>query len=215
MRACGASRDSGTSIATTSRSVSFHRSYGPDFFGDRLQSRPLPERFGAFDQVLDCNRASASVSWRNPVLQRSEGEITITSSDPQTHPEIDLNYYGDPHDLKQMVAAMRLAHEAGAELARAGPGPVVRAALTSPASMVIRMATSRPMPFLEKRRTSPLRFSIYHQCGTCRIGDVVDPQLRVLGIAGLRVADASIMPDIISANTNAALHHDRREGGRK
>lgn len=46
--------------------------------------------------------------------------------------------------------------------------------------------------------------TIYHQCCTCRIGEVVDPSLQVKGVAGLRVADASVMPDIISANTNAA-----------
>ena len=50
-----------------------------------------------------------------------------------------------------------------------------------------------------------LHFSltVYHHTCTCRIGDVVDPRLRVLGVAGLRVADASVMPNIISGNTNA------------
>ena len=47
-------------------------------------------------------------------------------------------------------------------------------------------------------------WSVYHPTSTCRIGSVVDPQLRVLGVQGLRVADASIIPDIVSGNTNAA-----------
>jgi choline dehydrogenase-like flavoprotein len=45
---------------------------------------------------------------------------------------------------------------------------------------------------------------VYHLTSTCRIGSVVDPQLRVIGIGKLRVADASVMPNIVSGNTNAA-----------
>jgi choline dehydrogenase-like flavoprotein len=47
-------------------------------------------------------------------------------------------------------------------------------------------------------------FTVYHLTSTCRIGSVVDPQLRVLGVDGLRVADASVMPNVVSGNTNAA-----------
>jgi choline dehydrogenase-like flavoprotein len=46
--------------------------------------------------------------------------------------------------------------------------------------------------------------TVYHLCSTCRIGDVVDAELHVQGVANLRVADASVMPSIISGNTNAA-----------
>ena len=47
-------------------------------------------------------------------------------------------------------------------------------------------------------------FTVYHLTSTCRIGSVVDPRLRVLGVANLRVADASVMPNVVSGNTNAA-----------
>ncbi|HSI26328.1 MAG TPA: GMC oxidoreductase, partial [Aeromicrobium sp.] len=46
--------------------------------------------------------------------------------------------------------------------------------------------------------------SVYHHTSTCRIGSVVDPALRVMGVDGLRVADASVMPRVVSGNTNAA-----------
>jgi choline dehydrogenase len=46
--------------------------------------------------------------------------------------------------------------------------------------------------------------TVYHETSTCRMGSVVDAELRVLGVAGLRVADASIMPTVVSGNTNAA-----------
>lgn len=46
--------------------------------------------------------------------------------------------------------------------------------------------------------------TVYHETSTCRMGEVVDPQLRVRGVSGLRVADASVMPNIVSGNTNAS-----------
>ena len=60
-----------------------------------------------------------------------------------------------------------------------------------------------------------LHFSItvYHETSTCRIGDVVDPRLKVMGVKNLRVADASVMPNVDQRQHQRAVHHDRREGG--
>ena len=52
--------------------------------------------------------------------------------------------------------------------------------------------------------SSSSSFTVYHLTSTCRIGSVVSPDLRVLGVEGLRVADASMMPNVVSGNTNAA-----------
>lgn len=174
--------------------------YGPDFFGDRC-NMDTDGAFGDTAHVLDPT-AERVVFVANPVLQRSEGEITIVSSDPHVHPEIDLNYYGDAHDLKQMVAAMRIS----LELAKSWPEPGL-GDWFAPPDLAARhgyVAGEEPSDAFLENVALHYTLSIYHLCGTCRIGDVLDPRLRVKGVAGLRVADASVMPDHVSANTNAA-----------
>lgn len=138
----------------------------------------------------------------NPVLQRSEGEVVIKSADPFEHPHIDLNYFSDPHDLTMMVAALRKC----LEVAKNWPGDRAGTWMAPPELARKHGYTYGDEPSDAFLENVALHFSntLYHQCCTCRIGDVVDPRLRVFGVEGLRVADASVMPDIISANTNAA-----------
>ena len=138
----------------------------------------------------------------NPVLPHSEGEIVLDTADPNAPPAIRMNYYDDPHDMKVMVAAIRQAMDIAAHWPgnrRLGP-PMVPPFLAAKHGYKTGAEPSDAM--LEDLA---LHFSqtVYHPTCTCRIGDVVDPQLRVLGVAGLRVADASVMPNIISGNTNA------------
>jgi len=139
----------------------------------------------------------------NPVLPHSEGEIVLESADPGAHPSIRMNYYADPHDLKVMVAVVRRALEIAAHWpAHRSIGPVN-----------IPPALAEKHGYKEGGELSDalledfaLHYSItvYHHSCTCRIGDVVDPRLRVLGAQNLRVADARVMPNIVSGNTNAA-----------
>jgi choline dehydrogenase len=138
----------------------------------------------------------------NPVLQRSEGEVVIKSADPFEHPYIDLNYFSDRHDLTMMVAAIRKC----LEVAKNWPGDRAGRWMAPPELARKHGYVFGDEPSEAFLENVALHFSntLYHQCCTCRIGDVVDPRLRVLGVDGLRVADASVMPDIISANTNAA-----------
>ena len=63
------------------------------------------------------------------------------------------------------------------------------------------------MDFVQRRA-----HTVYHPVGTCAMGSVVDAELRVLGLEGLRVVDASVMPTITRGNTNAPDDHGRREG---
>jgi choline dehydrogenase len=128
----------------------------------------------------------------------SRGYVRLASADPQQAPLIDPNYLAEESDQRRMVAGLRLAREVGTANALAGwrdnelsPGP---AAQTDEALLAhLRRSVS----------------TYYHPVGTCKIGSdalsVVDPQLRVHGIANLRVTDASVMPSIISGNTNATV----------
>ena len=139
----------------------------------------------------------------NPVLPHSEGEIVLASADPATPPEIRMNYFADPHDLRVMVAVMRRTLAIAAEW----PGPQPLGPWLVPPELARAhgyVEGEAPSDALLESMALHFSTTVYHLCCTCRIGDVVDPKLRVIGVEGLRVADASVMPDIVSGNTNAA-----------
>ncbi|GAB3083270.1 GMC family oxidoreductase [Pedococcus soli] len=138
----------------------------------------------------------------NPVQPHSEGSVTLASADPAVPPTIDFNYFGDPHDVTVMIAVMRRA----LEVAQAWPGgglgePVIPPHLAQAHGHV---AGAEPSDELLEDLARHYALTVYHATSTCRIGDVVDPRLRVHGIEALRVADASVMPNVVSGNTNAA-----------
>ena len=138
----------------------------------------------------------------NPVLQHSEGEIAIESADPSVHPGIQLNYYADQHDMKVMIAVLRRAFAIAAHW----PGRRLGSWLAPP-SLAARHGYQQgaaPSDALLEDLALHFSMTVYHLACACRIGGVVDPQLRVAGVAKLRVADASVMPDLVSGNTNAA-----------
>lgn len=174
--------------------------YDETFYGTLCNS-DLEQMFDDPASALDTSKPRMAIV-ANPVLQRSEGEVVIKSADPFEHPEINLNYFSDPHDLTMMVTAMRMC----LNLARHWPDNKAGTWMVPPE--LARKHGYKPgdEPSDAMLENIALHFSntLYHQCCTCRIGGVVDPRLRVFGVSGLRVADASVMPDIISANTNAA-----------
>lgn len=139
----------------------------------------------------------------NPVLPHSEGEISLESADPAIHPAIRMNYFADPHDMRVMVAVLRRALDIVAHWpAHRKLGP-----LHVPVALARKHGYTEGAPLSDALLEDlALHFSmtVYHLSCTCRIGSVVDPRLRVLGVENLRVADASIMPNIVSGNTNAA-----------
>jgi choline dehydrogenase-like flavoprotein len=135
-----------------------------------------------------------------PVLlsPRARGRVWLRSADPSEKPRILTNTLSEPDDVESLLAGMRLAREIAAqdplreivvEELKPGRGAVAREDLEAD---------------LRKRL-----MLIYHPVGTARMSDthpeaVVDSQLRVHGLQGLRVVDASIMPTIVGGNTNAA-----------
>lgn len=127
---------------------------------------------------------------------KSRGEITLRSADPLADPAIRPRFLSEPDDLKVMIAATRLSREllGGAPLAK------FRAAELHPGPQA--KTDAELAQFVRSRATV-----VYHPVGTCKMGHddqaVVDDQLRVHGIEGLRVADASIMPTLIGGNTHA------------
>ena len=128
---------------------------------------------------------------------RSRGTIRLASADPTVPPLIDPRYLTDSYDMDQLIAGI----EAVDVLAKSGAfdewGGVCETTTL--------LQLDRPQ--LEHTVRDAVS-SFFHLSGTCRVGAdsaaVVDPELRVNGVAGLRVADASVMPSIVSANTNAA-----------
>jgi choline dehydrogenase-like flavoprotein len=130
------------------------------------------------------------------IYPRSRGEVRLRSTDPLESPDIDPRYLEDDADMKTLVRAFEMARDIAASKplapylrGEATPGPHVKTEAEIRAAIRLYAKT------------------IYHPVGTCRMGlgegAVVDPQLRVRGIEGLRVADASIMPTIVGGNTNA------------
>jgi choline dehydrogenase len=124
----------------------------------------------------------------------SRGRIDICSTDMNSTPLIDPNYLSAPQDLRVAADAIRLT----------------RRIVQAPALAAFEPKEYLPGPALQSEEelfeaAGKIGTTIFHPVGTCRMGngamDVVDNQLRVHGIPGLRVADASIMPQITSGNT--------------
>lgn len=135
-------------------------------------------------------------------LPRSAGEIVIESKDPAVPPRIDMNYYAEAVDLKVMTAAMRRC----LDIAANWPGKL--GSWVAPPELARKHGhADGQVPSDALLENTALHFShtTYHISCTCRIGSVVDPRLRVFGVRNLRVADASVMPEITSGNINAAV----------
>ncbi len=131
-------------------------------------------------------------------LALGEGELTLQSADPHAQPRLDFNYYREAEDLRRMREAIRLC----VRLAERPPFSDLLLERVMPTDA--ELASDRLLDDW-LRRTSD---TSHHISGTCKMGPdsdpmaVVDQYLNVKGVAGLRVADASIMPDCIRANTN-------------
>lgn len=144
-----------------------------------------------------------------PILlhPRSRGSVTLVSADPHVHPAIDPRYLTDDHDVATLVEGLAWCERLAATKAFA---PFLHAEPALPRSVMAaaRRNGSRASPFAhvaDDREWLVRHFAstVYHPVGTCAIGSVVDANLRVMGVRGLRVADLSVAPSLTSGNTNA------------
>jgi choline dehydrogenase-like flavoprotein len=124
----------------------------------------------------------------------SRGEVGLTSSDPLAPPRIDPRFLSDARDADIMLKGVKLVRRIvqAPALAKYRDKDLFAAGITSEALMNhIRSKAD----------------TIYHPVGTCKMGvdgtAVVDPKLRVRGLQGLRIVDASVMPTLVGGNTNA------------
>ena len=129
---------------------------------------------------------------------RSRGRLRLASADPLAAPRIDPNLLSDPSDIQPLLRGMRLSRQIFASAAFAR----YRATETEPGQ-----AAQSDSALIDYIRAQA--YTVHHPVSTCRMGTdpdaVVDSQLRVVGLEGLRVADASVFPSIIGGNTNAAV----------
>jgi choline dehydrogenase-like flavoprotein len=133
---------------------------------------------------------------------KSRGSVTLASADPSAAPAIDIGFLKDSADLDRLVRGFKLMRQILQQPALAGLG-----GRELPASAGAQ-TDAQIADFIRNHADT-----IYHPVGTCRMGaggdsspnDVVDARLRVHGVRGLRVVDASVMPRIVSGNTNAPV----------
>jgi choline dehydrogenase len=151
-----------------------------------------------FDIIVGQSHPNAVSILPGVVRPNSRGSVRLASADPFTPPLIDPNYLGDRSDLDRLVQGFELARDIFAAPSfkphlkgELMPGPDVRTR-----DDVVRFVRERADCY-------------HHQAGSCRMGiddlAVVDPRLRVRGVAGVRVVDASVMPAVPSGNCHTAI----------
>jgi choline dehydrogenase len=132
-----------------------------------------------------------------PMRSKSRGEVTLRSADPAEAPRILFNYMSHPDDWDEFRRCIRLTREIFGQPAMQ---PFVKAEIQPGADL---QSDAELDAFLKEHVESA-----YHPCGTCRMGRaddpmaVVDPECRVIGVEGLRVADSSIFPQVTNGNLN-------------
>jgi choline dehydrogenase len=149
-----------------------------------------------YDPGPKLSAQSGMTCYAHPMRPESKGHIHITSSDSRRAPAINFNFLSSPIDAALTVRAIRIA----------------RSIMTAPAMAGMKVSEMAPGRALTTDDeiigwVKEIGETTYHPVGTCKMGSdamaVVDDQLRVRGLHGLRVADASIMPTLTSGNTNA------------
>jgi choline oxidase len=156
-------------------------------FGLRVREKYVEGK--RFPHTGDAVKASPNVT-----RARSEGRISLTGATMQNKPHIALNYFSDPYDLPKLVQAMKFT----------------RQLIETNSLSALLKEELYPGPSVQtdaewETYVRDVCETVYHPCGTARIGDVVDAELRVKGLENLHIVDASVFPSLITVNINAAV----------
>jgi choline dehydrogenase len=122
----------------------------------------------------------------------SRGRVTLRTPDPGSAPRIQHHYLDTAEDRSTLVSGVRIAMDIAAQ-------PALADLITVPFDVPESGSDADLLAFARAKS-----FTLYHPTSSCPIGPVVDPDLRVHGVDGLRVVDASVMPSVVRGNTNAA-----------
>jgi choline dehydrogenase-like flavoprotein len=156
--------------------------------------QPARRNRGTFPLPLGHGFALSTVS----LYPRSRGSIRLTDANPESAPLIDPQLLGDPADLAPLMRGLKLSRR----LFASAPFAKYRATEVSPGPSI---TTDEELAAYVRRMSS----TVHHPVSSCRMGvddlAVVDPELRVRGLDGLRVVDASVFPSIVGGNTNAPV----------
>ena len=155
--------------------VEFHFAAAP-FFDEGLS--PPPDNGYAFGPVI--------------IKPTSRGKVGLRTPMPDSKPTVRCNFLTTEEDRASILAGVRIALEIAAQ-------PPLTAIAREPLSVPASDSEKDIFDWVERASQT-----VYHPTSTCAMGAVVDPELRVHGVEGLRVVDASVMPTITRANTNAA-----------
>ncbi|CAB3246363.1 unnamed protein product [Arctia plantaginis] len=190
------------------------------FISGGLNADPLLRRNFGFDEQIYSDTygplGKSDVFMIFPMLMRpkSKGRVMLRNKNPKTHPSLMANYFEYPEDLQKIVEGIKVSIEIARQPAMRKIGtklydvPIEDCLKYGPFGSDAYFACQAQM----------FTFTIYHQSGTCKMGKEEDPttvvnsRLKVHGIDGLRVIDASIMPEIVSAHTNAPVYMIAEKG---
>jgi choline dehydrogenase-like flavoprotein len=145
-----------------------------------------------YDQGLTAPHAGGYCFGPVVIKPTSRGQVRLRAPLPDSKPVVVCNFLTTEEDRRSMIEGMRMALEIAEQ-------PPLRRALKTAFSVPGGTSDAELLDFARHAGQT-----VYHPTSTCAIGSVVDPELRVYGIEGLRVVDASVMPTITRANTNAA-----------